>query len=87
GDDTAGMGWIRSVNTARGRVLALLDIYPSLRSKVPAELESAWKIAKRELESWLINNNYDPQDFHIPEDCPYTYEQAMTRDLRKELKV
>ncbi|MCS7285493.1 MAG: DUF29 domain-containing protein, partial [Hydrogenobacter thermophilus] len=84
--ETAGRGWIKSVNTARGRVLALLDIYPSLKSRVPTELESAWKMARRELESWLINNDQNPEDFHIPKECPYTYEEAMTRDLRKEIK-
>jgi hypothetical protein len=55
-----------------------------LRSKLPLELTTAWKHAKRELEYCLEDN--DPEKFNIPEKCPYTYEEAMSRDLKKELK-
>ena len=86
GGDTAGMSWIRSVENARLRTEVLFKRYPSLRQKLPSELQSAWIEARTELVIWLKDKGQDPEKFHIPEDCPYTYQQAMTRDLRKELK-
>lgn len=86
GGQTAGMGWIKSVNNARRKIRTLFKMYPSLRAKLPAEIDKAWIIAIDSLEDWLEDNDYDPEKFEIPEKCPYTYEEAMTRDLRKELK-
>ncbi len=85
GGETAGMSWIKSINNARRKILAMLDVYPSLRNKLPNEVGTAWKFARRELEGWLEDNKLNPEDFSISEECPYTYETAMTRDLRKEL--
>jgi len=64
----------------------MLDVYPSLKNRLPFEIQTAWKFARRELESWLENIDYEPEDFNIPEKCPYTYEEAMDRDLKRELK-
>ncbi len=86
GGKTAGMGWVRSIENARNEILDTFDLSPSLRSKLPLELDTAWRFARRRLNTWLVQNNQRPEDFHIPEECPYTYETAMTRDLRKEIK-
>ncbi|GBC89271.1 hypothetical protein HRbin13_01412 [bacterium HR13] len=86
GSESAGKSWIRSVENARMEILDILDMYPSLRKKLPSELAIAWKRARRRLEYWLKDNDYDPEKFNIPEKCPYTYEEAMSRDLKKELK-
>jgi len=86
GGETAGYGWIKSINNARKDILAEFKKYPSLRSKLPKEIDKAWIDAVRNLERWLEDNGYEPEEFNIPEECPYTYEEAMTRDLRKEIK-
>ncbi|RMH07040.1 MAG: DUF29 domain-containing protein, partial [Aquificota bacterium] len=52
----------------------------------PYEVQTAWKFARREIETWLEENDLDPEAFEIPEKCPYTYEGAMSRDLKKELR-
>ncbi|MEN3028380.1 MAG: DUF29 domain-containing protein [Aquificaceae bacterium] len=83
--ETAGIGWIKSVENARLRADAILEDYPSLKAKLPPELQRAWRRAKVEIIIWLKENNLNPENFYIPENCPYTYKQAMTRDLRKEL--
>jgi len=80
-----GKGWVRSVNNARRELEVLFRRYPSLKTKLPRELETAWIEARKRLYNWLEDNDYDPEAFNIPEECPYTYEEAMTRDLRKEL--
>ncbi|MEJ7621957.1 MAG: DUF29 family protein, partial [Aquificaceae bacterium] len=85
GGETAGRGWIKSINNARKDILAEFKKYPSLRNKLPKEIDKAWIDAVRNLERWLEDNGYEPEEFNIPEECPYTYEEAMTRDLRKEL--
>ncbi|RLJ71395.1 uncharacterized protein DUF29 [Hydrogenivirga caldilitoris] len=81
-----GRSWIRSVENSRTRIRAMLKEYPSLRNKLSEEIERAWIRARSKLEIWLRNSDYDPEDFNIPEKCPYNYEEAMTRDLKKELK-
>ncbi len=83
GGEYAGRSWIWGVENARKEILKLFDRYPSLRNKLPLELTTAWKWARRDLEYWLKKNGYDPNKFHIPEECPYTYEKAMSRDLKE----
>ncbi len=88
-DKTANEGrgghkWIKSIENSRIKLKALYRKYPSLKYKTPAEIDKAWIDAKAELEVWLNDNGYSPEQFNIPEDCPYTYEEAMNRDLRKE---
>ncbi len=86
GGKTAGMGWIKSIENARNEILDTFELSPSLRTKLPYELNTAWRSARRRLYTWLIQNNQKVEDFSIPQECPYTYEEAMTRDLRKEIK-
>lgn len=86
GGKTAGKTWIRSVENARSEINAMLKVYPSLRSKLPSQIEKAWKFAKARIEKWLRNNDYEPEDFDIPEECPYTYQQAMERNIKSEMK-
>lgn len=81
GGETAGKSWIRSIKNSRKDILTLFDIYPSLRVKLPGELDKAWRFAIRRLEKWLENNEFDPESFSIPKTCPYTYEEAMEREF------
>ncbi len=84
GGGTAGRKWIKSVLVSRLEIDAMFKKYPSLKSKLPKELKTAWIDARKELFKWLIKKDLDPENFSIPEECPYTYEIAMTRDLRRE---
>ncbi len=85
GKEKGGVGWIRSVNNARKDILTMFEIYPSLKNKLPKEMDKAWKFAVRNIEKWLEDQGKDPEKYDIPKECPYTYEEAMTRDLRKEI--
>ncbi len=84
--EKVGYSWIKTVEIARIDIEALFEKYPSLKRKLPAELQGAWRDARRDILKWLIKEDFDPKEFVIPEECPYTYEEAMTRDLRKELR-
>ncbi len=86
GEEKGGLSWIKSINNARKDILAMFKKYPSLKSRLPTEMDKAWIDAVRNLERWLEDLGYDPEKYNIPEECPYTYEQATTRDLKKELK-
>jgi len=86
GKEKGGLSWIKSVENARDRIVVLFRRYPSLKAKLPKELQSAWIEAVSNLRIWLRESGEDPDQYHIPEKCPYTYEEAMTRDLRKEAK-
>ncbi|MCX8164255.1 MAG: DUF29 domain-containing protein [Aquificaceae bacterium] len=86
GKEKGGIGWIRSIELARGELEALMEIYPSLKEKVPQNMNSAWKMAVPKILHSAQDLGKKITKKALPEDCPYTYEQAMTRDLRKELK-
>ncbi|MFN7065070.1 MAG: DUF29 domain-containing protein [Aquificaceae bacterium] len=86
GKEKGGMGWIKSINNARERIFALLEIYPSLREKLPNEIQKAWTLAMPEIIIWARDNEIDLSKKDLPKECPYTYESAMTRDLKKEIK-
>ncbi len=85
GGEGAGIGWIKSIENARDEIHTLFERFPSLRKKLPEEMEDAWREARKELRKWLRDNDLEPEDFQFPQKCPYTYEEAMTRDLRKEI--
>ncbi|MCX7760766.1 MAG: DUF29 domain-containing protein [Hydrogenothermaceae bacterium] len=81
GGELAGNKWRKSVLTSRNNILSILEHYPSLKNKLPEELNTAWIYAKGYLKNWLIENDYNPEDFNIPAQCPYTYQEAMERKL------
>lgn len=81
GNETAGNSWNRSIENSRDRIEAMFKSYPSLRFKLPYETDRAWNFAVSRLKSWLRKNNLNPKDFSIPEKCPYTYNEAMERQL------
>ncbi|MFN4320058.1 MAG: DUF29 domain-containing protein [Aquificaceae bacterium] len=83
GRERGGVKWIKSVNNSRKSIHALFKTHPSLKVKLPEELKKAWIYAVQKIEDWLEENGYDPKEFNIPEECPYTYEEAMTRELKK----
>ncbi len=86
GRERGGLSWIRSIEDARDEIMAEFKKYPSLKNKLPLEMDKAWIDAVKEIRKWLRGLGYNPDDFNIPEECPYSYEEAMTRDLRRELK-
>ncbi|WP_297890315.1 DUF29 domain-containing protein, partial [Sulfurihydrogenibium sp.] len=73
GGDTAGKSWVRSIMIARLEIETMFEKYPSLKYKLPFELKNAWIDAKKELKKWLMKNNKNPNDYNIPDQCPYTY--------------
>ena len=86
GKERGGLSWIRSIENARKDILAMFKKYPSLAGKLPKEIDKAWIDAVRGIERWLEDLEKDPEEYNIPEECPYTYEEAMTRNLKKELE-
>ncbi len=84
--ERVGYSWIKTVENARTDIETILDDYPSLRKKLPMELERAWRYARSNIIKWLRENDLNPEEFQLPRECPYTYEEAISRNLRKELK-
>ncbi len=85
GEEHGGLGWIKSIERARVEINKLFRRHPSLRAKLPEYLKLAWQDAVDELKLWLKDVGKEELISAIPEECPYTYEEAMTRDLRKEI--
>ncbi len=86
GRDKGVLSWIASIENARRKLNVLLKRYLSLKEKLPKEPQLAWEEATAEIVAWLIKDGKDPEKYNIQEEYPYTYETAITRDLRKELK-
>ncbi|MCX7760575.1 MAG: DUF29 domain-containing protein [Hydrogenothermaceae bacterium] len=81
GGRTAGDGWIRSIRNARVEIEFLLESFPSLRNKLPREINTAWSKASKKLKVWIKNNGLNPENFYIPQECPYSYEEIMNREI------
>ncbi len=76
----SGVGWKRSIKNARKGILREFKRMPSLKKRAPGYLEDAWFIATDRLINWLEQNKIDSKEIEkIPEDCPYTYDEAMNR--------
>lgn len=75
--------WKNTILYNREMIELLFSEYPSLRHQLPKELQKAWKEAILNLQEWLEKNDYNPEDFEFPKECPYTYEEAMTKDLER----
>ncbi|MFN3976542.1 MAG: DUF29 domain-containing protein [Aquificaceae bacterium] len=84
--ERGGMKWIKSIKNARTEIEILLERYPSLKTKLPLELQSAWIIAAKRIIKWAKDNKIELSKSDIPEKCPYTYEEAMERNLEEEIK-
>jgi hypothetical protein len=81
GEERGGYGWKKSIKNARRAIRNLLEESPSLKVKVEEELPKAWLEAREDLLDWLEENGYNPEAFKLPEDCPYTFEEAMQKEL------
>ncbi|HEK25052.1 MAG: DUF29 domain-containing protein [Hydrogenobaculum sp.] len=81
-DEKAGRGWIKSILNSRDRINVLFKRYPSLKSKLPNHLQEAWEDATLNTVVWLRDNDLNPDNFNIPKECPYTYEEAMNKPFK-----
>lgn len=85
GKDKGGYKWLDSIRNSRKELNKLFKLSPSLKKRLPEELQLAWELAKEESAYWLEKKERQELVQKIPEKCPYTYEEALTRDLKKEL--
>lgn len=69
GGDTAGSSWRKSIRNSRREIETAFKIYPSLKNRLPPELEKSWIIAVKSLKNWLEDNDLDPDKFYIPENA------------------
>jgi hypothetical protein len=81
GGETAGKSWVRSIKNARYDINRMFNRYPSLKYKLPKEINYSWEEAISRLRKWLSENDKDPDDYPFPEECPYTYEEALNRQV------
>ncbi|PMP62730.1 MAG: DUF29 domain-containing protein [Sulfurihydrogenibium sp.] len=82
GGEKAGNSWVRSIEDSRDSINVLLNRYPSLKVKLPQELNYAWQEAVVRLRKWLRKNDKNPDDYNFPKDCPYTYEEALNKKVK-----
>ncbi|MCX7760271.1 MAG: DUF29 domain-containing protein [Hydrogenothermaceae bacterium] len=81
GGETAGSSWRKSIFNSRVELEAMFKNYPSLKVKLPYEIDKAWNIAVARLKIWLYDNGYNPDSFSIPEECPYSYQDALDKNI------
>ncbi|MFN3871020.1 MAG: DUF29 domain-containing protein, partial [Aquificaceae bacterium] len=66
GREKAGMGWIKSIRNARTEIEILLKRYPSLKGKLPLELQNAWEIALKRIINWAEDNKLSLSERDLP---------------------
>lgn len=79
-----GHGWIKSIKNSRYRLNLVIERNPSLKTKIESMVEEAWKEAKPSIVESLYNLGVDIEIEDLPEKCPYSYRQAMERNLLEE---
>jgi hypothetical protein len=70
-------GWIDEIARFRVEIQRILDDNPSFKSKKDDVFPLAWKDARSMAKTSLERDGVK----HIPENCPYTYEQAIKEDF------
>ena len=86
GTQKGGFSWVYSVENARSKIRAMLKRQPSLKAKLPAEVEYAWELAVGDILEEVAKLGVRLKRKDLPQNCPYTYEELMERDLEKELE-
>ena len=77
------------IDSCRGaKIFWRVDRVPRIRSLRQRLLEEVSRAVYLALEiSEVVGQiGEDSDKYHIPKECHYTYEEAMTRDLRKEME-
>jgi len=82
GGEKGGEGWKRSIKNGRSEIEVLFKRYPSLRKKLPLEIEYAWDRAKVRIVRSLGMMGKDIEIKDLPERCPYSYKEAMEREIK-----
>ncbi len=82
GGERAGAGWKKSLLNQLVEISRILEDNPSLKNKLPELLQPAWKYALKRLKAWLIKNHLEPENYHLPKACPYSYEEVL-KDIAK----
>jgi hypothetical protein len=68
--------WLNSIYYSREEILYLLKEQPSLKSKLNDVINKGWLEAKK-----IIAKDTDIDYRTLPESCPYSYDDAMKREL------
>jgi hypothetical protein len=68
--------WLNSIYYSREEILYLLKEQPSLKSKLNDVINKGWLEAKK-----IIAKDTDIDYRTLPEFCPYSYDDAMKREL------
>jgi len=68
--------WLNSIYYSRKDIQKLLKKQPSLKSKLEEAIEDGWDEAKK-----IIAKDTDIDYRTLPESCPYSYDDAMKREL------
>jgi Domain of unknown function DUF29 len=74
-----GNSWRSSINTQRGEIPGYIEDSPSLKPYIPEAMQKAWKVARVKAtdETGLPEKTF-------PEQCPYSFEQALNWDWLPE---
>jgi hypothetical protein len=68
--------WLNSIYYSRKDIQKLIKKQPSLKSKLEEAIEDGWDEAKK-----IIAKDTDIDYRTLPESCPYSYDDAMKREL------
>lgn len=85
GYERGGIEWIKSIENERRHIRALIRAFPSVRKRLSGELQRGSYLATPNIIEEAQELGVELREEDLPQECPYTYEEAMNRDLRKEV--
>ncbi len=86
GYERGGIGWIKSIENERRHIRALIRAFPSIGKRLPDELQRAWYLAIPNIIEQAQDLDVELREEDLPQECPYSYEEVMGRELKGEIK-
>lgn len=81
GFEKGGHGWIKTIVNQRRHLNALLKAYPSIKAKLPDEVERAWTLSIPYIVEEAENLGVQIDENSIPQKSPYSYHDIMERPI------
>lgn len=81
GLEKGGQGWKKTILNQRRHLNALIKAYPSIKAKLPQEIDRAWILAIPYIIEEAENLGIDLKEDIFPEKCPYSYQDIMEKEI------
>lgn len=79
--EKGGYGWRKTIINQRRHLNALIKAYPSIKAKLPQEIDRAWILAIPYIIEEAENLGVYLKEDSFPEKCPYSYQDILEKEI------